>query len=222
MCGLAPLLDAPAALDLGRRGSLLQILRINRMRFLLVSFVLVLPAFAQESNQPPRKDDGKMAMQKIDGDWTVTYAEMDGKKLEGKGFTQVTIKNNVVTCKHDGKEKSWHLHFGPHHMVRCTEQTDGKTTADAIQEKRDPADKGHHTHHGIYIASQEYFCLSMHKGRDHRHFTATERRDGEQRKDEKGKDQPGTAAHFGGEHGPHGAHFVLILHRSSSPTSGSR
>ena len=172
------------------------------------------PTFA---DQPAReKDNAKPAMQKLDGDWTVTYIEVDGKKLEGKEFTQVTIKNNVVTCKHDGKEKSWRLEFGPHNMVRCTAQIDGKTISEATKEKRDPSDKSECTHFGHYIASQEYFCLCMNKGRDQRSVTGTEPREGEQPKGERG-----STPRFG-EQGAYGAHFVLILHRSGSTTPSSK
>jgi uncharacterized protein (TIGR03067 family) len=188
------------------------------MTLLLITIALAIPTFAQETRQLPRQNkDEKLPMHKLDGEWTVAYAEMDGKKMEGKGFTQVTIKNNVVTCRHDGKEKSWRLEFGPHNMVRCTEQIDGKTTIDATQEKRDPADKSQHTHHGVYIASQDYFCLCLNKGRDRRTFAPTERRENEER-----SAQPGTTPRFG-EQGAHGAHFVIILHRSSAaPAPNSR
>jgi hypothetical protein len=138
--------------------------------------------------------------------------ELDGKKIEAKG-TKVTIKNNVATCQHDGKEKSWHLEFGPHNMVRCTEKTDGKATSDATSEKRDPSDKSQHTHHGVYIASQDYFCLCMNKGRDQR---MTQSRDGKE-----GSSQKGTTPRFG-EQGAAGAHFVLILQRSGAPAASSR
>jgi len=182
--------------------------RMNAL--LLITIALVLPAQAQP--QPREKGNEKMAAVKLDGAWTVTYAELDGKKIEGKGFTQVTIKNNVVTCRHDGKEKTWRLEFGPHHMVRCTEQIDGKVSLD--NEKRDSGEKSQHTHYGVYVASQEYFCLSMHKGHDRRSFGSTERREGQA--------QPGSGLRFG-DQAPHAGHFVLILQRaSSSPTPASK
>jgi len=187
------------------------------MNALLISIALAVTMFTDANQSPREKDSGRAAIQKIDGDWSVTYVEMDGKKLEGKGFTHVTIKNNVVTCRHDGKEKSWRLEFGPHNMVRCTEQTDGKTATDTTRETRDLSDKSHHTHHGVYIASQEYFSLSLNKGRDRRTIAATESSSAGQSRNERG-----SASRFG-EHGPHGAHFVLILHRGgSNSTTGSR
>ena len=98
------------------------------MTSLMLSVALLFSAFPQETGQnTPQRTDGKMQTQKIDGEWTAVYVEMDGKNLESKGFTNVQIKNNVITCSHEGKEKSWRLEFGPHHMVRSTEQGGDRT-----------------------------------------------------------------------------------------------
>jgi hypothetical protein len=191
------------------------------MNLLLLSIAMAFPTVAQQENQPPRtKYDEKMPMQKLDGEWTVTYAELDGKKMQGSGFTQVAIKNNIVTCRHDGKEKSWRLQFGPHNMVRCTEIVDGKTTTGSAEDKRDPGEKGYHTHHGVYIASPEYFCLSVNKGQDRRSSGTTDRREGERREGESGANQAGAGQRFG-DQGAYGGHFVLILHRSGNPSTSS-
>lgn len=212
------------------------------MNLLMISVALALPMFAQEANQSPAqnprvKDDEKRPMIKLDGEWSVVYAEMDGKKIAGKGITDVTIKNNVVSYRHDGTENSWVLHFGPHNMVRCTEQIGGKTTSDTgkassnSKETGDTADKSrHHTHHGVYIASQEYFSLCLNKGRDHRSHLPnagqTTNRGGEERTGDKGQasptDQTGARHHHFGEHGAHGSHFIVILHRSSAQAPASR
>jgi hypothetical protein len=173
------------------------------MNMLLVSLALALPSFQFVAAQPSKdRTDDKRPVTKLDGDWTITYAEMDGKKIEGKAFTHVTIKDNVVTCTHDGKERQWKLQFGPHHMVRCTELIDGKVTA---TDKGATTDKAHHSHHGVYIASQEFFCLCMEKGRDHRTFG-----------------EGGTGGRFDEHQGAHSAPFVLILHRGSTPFTGAR
>jgi hypothetical protein len=199
------------------------------MHQLLLSIALAIPTSAPQASQTAgAKDQEKMPLQKLDGTWTVTYAEADGKKLEGSGFKEVTIKDNVVTCKHDGKVKSWRLEFGPHNMVRCTETIDSKTTSNVPQDNRgEVGGKGQHTHHGVYIASPEYFCLAMNKGMDRRHSTAAApARDGEkgakQREGEPRANQTGHAHHFG-DHGAHCSHFVIILQRSgTTTTSGAR
>jgi uncharacterized protein (TIGR03067 family) len=203
-------------MGLDRRRASLPRLEDDRMNSLLVSIALALPMVGQPATRPARpKFDEKLPAIKLDGQWTVTFAEADGKKMEGTGFTEVTIKGNMVTCKHDGKQKSWRLEFGPHNMVRCTEMIDGKIAPALTQDKRDPTEKGYHTHHGVYIASSEYLCLCLNKGMDRQMSTTTERR-------EERDAQSGTAPRFD-EQGVRRAHFVLILHRNgSTPTSQSR
>jgi len=176
------------------------------MKGLVLSIALALPIAAQEASQPPQQpQDPRMPMVNLDGQWTVIYAEMGGKKIDNKDITQVTIKNNVVTCRHNGKEKSWHLHFGPHHMIRCTETVDGKLPAAAAAEAQPSEGKSHHSHHGVYIASHDFFCLSLNKGHDRRFSTEQPVSDGRQARE----DRPRTPR-------ADGAHFVLILQRSSS------
>jgi hypothetical protein len=178
---------------------------------LLMSYATVSAQAPQGSNQPKGERSQPV---KLDGEWTVQYAEMDGKVIENRSVTNVTIKNNTVTCKHDGKEKTWRLEFGPHHMVRCVEQIEGKTTSDT-GDKRQPDAKGHHSHHGVYIASQEYFCLCMNKGMDRRPSatSGTERPNGGVPPAQPRQPAPG----FGnGEHGPMSSAFVLILRRNST------
>jgi len=121
---------------------------------------------------------------KIEGQWQVVYVEMDGKKIENKDFASVTIQNNKLTCRHDGKEKSWTLEFGPHHQVRAEETTSGTTTGTttsgaAAGQTGKSATTGNATSgtanttgardrhsHGVYIASKEYLAFSMNHGPD--------------------------------------------------------
>jgi len=193
------------------------------MKWFLLSTALALPLIAQgiqpaqpqgqpqgqaQGQQPQGQANQNQQAQNLNGEWTVEYAEMDGKKIEKSGFTQVTINNNVITCRHDGKVKSWKLEFGPHHMVRCLEQVDGKATGEVQGQPRETSGQAHHSHHGVYIASPEYFCVSLDKGWDNRQF-GFEKRDGE-----KGG-QPAGMFRFG-EHGPQMSGFVLILHRNET------
>jgi hypothetical protein len=159
------------------------------------------PVVFQAGVQARPKAEQEMPAIKVDGEWTVVYAEMDGKPADNKSFSAVTIKNNVVTCRHDGKEKSWRVEFGPHHLIRCTEQVDGKTPA--------PAEKGAHTHHGVYVASQEYLCVAMNKGMERRPGTAPGAAEQER------NPRPGTALGQS-DQAPHGAQFVLILRRAGA------
>lgn len=175
------------------------------MNCFLLSAALMFPAFAQDSTQPGKDaKDGKLQIHKIEGEWNAVYVEIDGKKVENNKFAKVTIKNNVVTCQHDGKQMSWRLDFGPHHMVRATEQNGA--TSDPPE--KGSATKGTHSHFGTYIASSEYFCLCLQKGADVRF---PDRKEGAPREER----QPQST--FEG-HQPQGAGMVIILRRPNGTT----
>ena len=183
------------------------------MNSLILSALLVFPVVGQTATQPSKEQDGRMPVCKIDGEWTTVYCEMDGKKVESKNVTKVTIKDNVVTCQHDGKEKSWRLEFGPHHMIRTTE-TNGPA------DKQTASSPGAHTHHGVYIASEDYFCLCLNKGQDRRSESAP-REPGKEREQGKGREQGGTPDRFGAGHHPYGSGLVLILRRTSAASASA-
>jgi len=132
---------------------------------------------------------------KIDGDWTPVYVEMEGKAIDLKKFTKIKIKDNVITCNHEGKLRTFRMEFGPHHMVRCSEENQGLNQ---------PTDKRTHTHHGVYVASQHHLCLSLNKGMDTRFIS-----DGESTQSKDGKQPP----RWEGQ-GPRGADLVIILRRA--------
>jgi len=184
---------------------------------------------------------------KIDGQWQVVYIEMDGKKTENKDFANVTITNNKLTCRHDGKEKSWTLEFGPHHQVRAEETTAG-TTPGATTSGKDAGAQGtsgnsttsgsrdRHSH-GVYIASKEYLCFSMNHGPDTTGGTgrspgATSTAPGSvnQNNQNKSGNQTTTgdrnttnnagATSASSDHGAYGSHFVLILKRADGSGAG--
>jgi len=131
-------------------------------------------ALSEEKAKPADKAnparEGQANMFRPDGDWTVVYAAMDGKKLEDKSIAHVTIRNGVMTCKHDGKERSWRLNFQPGHMVWATESTGAGTGARGT-ETRDK-EKGTQearpinvtdVRTGVYIAAPDYLCLGLDK-----------------------------------------------------------
>lgn len=148
---------------------------------------------------------------KLDGEWTPIYVEMEGKKVDLKSFTNVTIINNILTCRHDGKEKTIRLEFGPNHMIRCTEQNGEKAATDPVEKR------GSHTHHGIYLGSQDYFCLSLNKGMDKRFGAAAGAREESKDRDA----QPRALDRWEGR-GPHGADMVIILRRAGTTNTESR
>ena len=184
----------------------------------LLTIALTVPVIAQEKGPSPKTPPPKVMLDEflprrhLDGDWLVVNVEFNGKTVESKGFTQVNIKNNHVTCRHDGREYSWRLEFGPHNTVRCVERIDGKTTSDLLQDKGNGI-QALSTHHGVYIVSRQYFCLELKEGIDARVSTTPERPDAVKDGTPK-KELPPRL----GEKRPQGTqHLVIILQRISVP-----
>jgi len=128
--------------------------------------LLFLAAGGQAPSTPGAQPEWKVSTQKLEGAWTVVYAEIEGKKLPDKAFTDVTIKNGVLSGKHDGKEQAWRLEFGPYHMLKATDIVPGKTTKDPAGGKVDQGKVPPPTvpaYVGTYIASQDYLCLALDK-----------------------------------------------------------
>jgi hypothetical protein len=167
-----------------------------RITLLFGALFLIAMARASDGEKVPGKNDDKGRVIKIDGDWSAVYVEMDGKAVDLKKFTDIKIKNNVVTCIHDGKVRTFRLEFGPHHMVRCSEEN-------SIPDK--PGDKRTYTHHGVYVAAQHHLCLSLNRGMDTRFILPN----GE---NTQGKDDNQPRRWEG--RGPTGADLVIILRRS--------
>lgn len=185
----------------------------------MVSYALTLAlsvALGQAQTPPAtgatNRAEQRPQQQKIDGQWQVVYIEMDGKRVEDKNFGNVKIEGNKLTCKHDGKEKSWKLEFGPHHRVRAEETTANQPASNTPQTTSREQDR--HSH-GVYIASKEFLCFSMNHGRDTTGGT--------------GRDNPapggGAATGVGSsdrDHGAYGSHFVLVLRRGGTASGTDR
>lgn len=160
---------------------------------LITSLVALAPFVGQAAQETPRPQGqtgqnaqnqqwmSKSAPQEINGSWNVVYVEMEGKKGKEKGFAEVMIKNNVLTCKHDGQVKSWRLDFMPNQQVRTTELNQGanpsanqnqnqnnqeETNRQVQANENNNAQQGSkgqmgRTAQGVYVASNEYLCLSL-------------------------------------------------------------
>jgi len=146
---------------------------------LLGTCLFVGQALSEEKAKPADKAnparEGQANMFRPDGDWTVVYASMDGKKLEDKSMSHVSIRNGVLTCKHDGKERSWRLTFQPGHMVWATESAGAGPAAKGPETKgTENRDKEKGTQEarplnvsdvraGVYIAAPDFLCLGLDK-----------------------------------------------------------
>jgi len=119
---------------------------------------------AEEKGKAAEGNRGKEAQAHqfhLNGNWTVLYAEMDGKKLDDKTITNVSIHNGLLTCKRDGKEQSWRFNVQPGHRVLAFE-TDGKRATERGGEEAQPipADK---VRMGFYVAAPDFICLGLNK-----------------------------------------------------------
>jgi len=139
---------------------------------LTLALAIALPQTLPGKDADRPTSDQKPSATNLEGQWTVVYAEMDGKKMEDKAFSDVSIHNNVLTCNHGGQKRSWRLEWLPGHQVRCFEQDASTNKANpnserkgetAREEDRRPETGTPHIHHGVYIASQEYLAFSMNK-----------------------------------------------------------
>jgi len=187
------------------------------------AITLALAASLGQASQPAT-GSGNRADQaesrKVDGQWEVVYIEMDGKKVENKNFANVTIQGNKLTCRHEGKEKTWTLEFGPHHRVRAEETTAGASTTGSTSNNSTANDRTSGTHdrfsHGVYIAAKDYLCFSMNHGRDTTGGTGREAG-----ATNNNANNPTTSTESSRDHGAYGSHFVLILHRGGTGTTSS-
>jgi uncharacterized protein (TIGR03067 family) len=154
----------------------------------MMCYALTLAA-AVALGQTPANPDRANA-RKIDGQWEVVYVEMDGKTLNPKEFTNVSISNNKLSSTHEGKQKDFQLNFGLGHRVKA-ECLDKETPAEKRQS------------HGVYIAGKNVLCFSMNHGK------------GDPPAAEKGapRTDDAVASGDGTQHGAYGTHFVLILRR---------
>lgn len=138
---------------------------------MLTLLLAVVCAGVPEDPRPQQRQPGHVSMPlQIDGQWQVAYCEMDGRKQEDKAFKDVTIRNNVLTCSHDGKQKSWRLEFRAGQTVWATElplagetanperrpETTGQTKRNAGAET-----PGQLARQGVYVAGQDFLCFSF-------------------------------------------------------------
>ncbi len=196
--------------------------------------VLLAVSFQAPQQQPagqsrPDQDravDSRHQDVSLDGQWTVVYVEKEGKPQEIKSAQQVTIRDNTVTCTMDGKQHSWKLEFLPRHMLVCTNSSSDRTAISAEKPGNQASsnflegDK----HHGVYIASKEFFCVSLSKGpampetgRSSPAGADAARQPGQPIQQGQAG-QPGVVGGIGMDK-PHGGQFVLILRKSDSTES---
>jgi hypothetical protein len=97
------------------------------------------------------KDDPKADAPKLDGKWLIVYAEENGRRNNSWEQRQATIEGTTLSYKEDTKDQSLALTFGPHQTLKASFK--GEKDGD----KKDAFS-------GVYIAGQDYLCISLNKG----------------------------------------------------------
>ncbi len=98
------------------------------------------------------------AMPNVEGKWLIVYAEEGGRRMNSWEQRVANLKDNTLTYERDGKEQQIHLKFGPHQTLKAsTAKEDASAGGD-----------------GVYIAGQDYLCLSLTSG----NFTGGEKAQG--------------------------------------------
>jgi hypothetical protein len=108
------------------------------MNPLLVSTLLALAA-------TPALDEKQAAAPKLDGKWTVVYAEEGGRRNTAWETRPATFKDDTLSYEDAGKQIHLKLKFGPHQTVSAT----------GLGKEQDKSGKG------VYIAGQDYLSLSL-------------------------------------------------------------
>lgn len=85
----------------------------------------------------------------IEGKWLIVYVEEGGKRNATWEQQVATVKGDTLSYSKDGDEHTLKLTFAPHQTVKAA-ASGGKgkdvKTADL---------------HGVYVAAQDYLCLSL-------------------------------------------------------------
>lgn len=81
-----------------------------------------------------------------EGKWLIVYAEQGGRRNNAWEQRVAVIKGNVLSYEAEEKERSIQLSFGPNQTLTAKVAEEGK---------------GAKTHRGVYIAGQDYLCISL-------------------------------------------------------------
>jgi len=108
----------------------------------------ILLSIAIAATAPARAED-KPSGPNFEGKWLIVYVEEGGKRNATWEQQVATAKGDTLTYSKEGDDRSLRLSFGPDQTVKVT-ATGGK---DAEKKSADM--------NGVYIAAQDYFCLSL-------------------------------------------------------------
>jgi hypothetical protein len=107
----------------------------------MYSLLLAAALMASAENKAPSVPGG-------DGRWLIVYAEEGGRRNNAWEQQQAMFKGTTLTFTQEGKTQSLTLTFGKHQTVKAVMSGDKE-------------EKGETSYSGVYIAGQDYFCLSL-------------------------------------------------------------
>lgn len=162
------------------------------MHTLLLAFIV---AMAQTPGQASPSPDslpgqGTATSPVADGQWSVVYAELDGKKMADAQGQAVTLRGNSLTYTLDGKHQTVRLNFGPNNTLTAMKMESSKPgekntppssdRANSQPGGSDPAGRGERgqagsgtadrdnvgsdLHQGVYISTDDFFCICLYTG----------------------------------------------------------
>lgn len=106
-----------------------------------VLFVMVVVALALVSGAAAG-DDAPM----LDGKWLIVYAEEGGRRNNAWEQRVAVLQGDTLSYQAEQKRRSLQLKLGPN-----------QTLSAAVQDEEGSSRK----HQGVYIAAQDYLCLSL-------------------------------------------------------------
>jgi len=131
----------------------------------------------------------------VEGKYLIVYSEEGGHRNTAWEQKVATVHDNTLSYEREGRKHSLQLHFGPHQTLRASLSGAGASEG----AEKESAAHGRE-YHGVYIASQQYLCLSLNREHGHREGGG------------EGRNRSGASA-SGAGHGTSSGSFILILRR---------
>ncbi len=108
----------------------------------------ILLGIALVAGQPAKAED-KVSGPNLEGKWLIVYVEEGGKRNATWEQQVATVKGDSLTYSKEGDDRSLKLSFGPNQTAKVAASS-GKGPDKLAADMK-----------GVYIASQDYFCLSL-------------------------------------------------------------
>jgi hypothetical protein len=112
----------------------------------------------------PAEAPADVAAPKLEGKWLIVYAEEGGRRNNAWEQQQAKFKDGTLVYAQEGKEQAIKVTFGPHNTLKA--MVSGSTKGKKEDVSKEEAGGESRAYTGVYIAGQDYFCLSLDKKGD--------------------------------------------------------